>query len=195
MRSLGIATPSWVGYSRVDTSTATHSEGNRMKALASGIAPLLLIIAVGAAEPAQADLLARLEPANPTSGTELIVHVVNTEAPQCFPRGPIVTRTGNDLRVRLSVTDSCRPSDFTTQRDYPIGSFAAGIYSLGVEFCIVNPPPFPTDCGVILQTPFAVEGEVPAVSVPMDSGPLLTLMLVLLATVGARAMAARRKLD
>lgn len=159
------------------------------------VARFLLLTAIVTAEPARGELLATLEPASPTNGTELFVHVENTAAPQCFPPAPIITRIGSDLSVRLSVTDSCPPIDFTTQRDYSIGSFVAGIYSLRVEFCVVNPPPFPMECGVILQTPFEVAGESPAASVPIDSRSLLTLMLVLLAVVGANAIANRRNVD
>lgn len=140
-------------------------------------------------------MLATLEPANPTSGTELVVNVVNTAAPQCFPPAPNIARTDNDVSVRLSVTDTCPPSDFTTQRDYSIGSFESGNYSLRVEFCVVNPPPFPTNCGVILQTPFEVDGEATATSVPVDSKQLLTSILVLLAAVGAKALGAGRNID
>src|SRR5690606_39532815 len=74
-------------------------------------------------------------------------------------------------RVRLrSPAPHRHPHSFPTRRssdlDYSIGSFESGNYSLRVEFCVVNPPPFPTNCGVILQTPFEVDGEATATSVP-----------------------------
>jgi hypothetical protein len=154
---------------------------------------LPLLTALATPISARGELLASLQPTDPSAGIELYVHVVSTHGPQCFPPAANTTSADGDVYVRLSITDSCQPDNVTTERLYSIGSFVGGVYFLRVEFCVLNLPPFPADCRFILRTPFQVGGGSSAVPVPVDSKALNVGMLVLLAALGVGASGLQRR--
>jgi hypothetical protein len=68
------------------------------------------------------------------------------------------------------VTDACQSEDRVDERHYSMGSFQEGSYTVEVEYCALNPPPFPSPCSVVGRLAFDVVGMESVVAVPTNFG-------------------------
>ena len=146
----------------------------------SGIFLVLLstLAAVCMPREARCELLVTLEPQHAASNENVFIHVTSTTGPQCFSPDAVVEEAGNSLVLKLTVTDACGGNDYVAERRYLVGSFQEGFYTLDVEFCVLNPPPFPSGCHVISQLSFGVGGIAYVAAVPANSGYAITWLFM-----------------
>ena len=91
--------------------------------------------------------------------------------------------------MQLDYDDACPTQYLVPYRDYALGGFPAGTYNFVVMSCSNNPPPFPSECNVVLRASFGVLAPRTVDPAPLLS-PWATLML-LGGLVAATALYAR----
>jgi hypothetical protein len=108
----------------------------------------------------------------------VIARLSNGLSNACWPPATSIVRVNAKITLTLDYDDACPPQYILPSRDYALGAFPAGTYTFVVMSCSNNPPPFPTECHVLLQSQFSV---VPPPHI--DPAPMLSVwaMLALLA--------------
>ena len=132
-----------------------------------------------------------VSPSDPVIGQQIFVDVTSTTGPVCFPFAAVVSTVNSDVFVKLMAGDSCGAEDIASARSYPVGVLGEGTYSLHVEYCSDNPPPFPVDCSTIADIPLRVLGS-SIVAVPTNSWYAVLALIILVALAATKALSWRR---
>jgi hypothetical protein len=108
-------------------------------------------------------------PALPLAGQTVTARLSNGLSKACWPPATSITRDNVTVTIKLDYDDACPSQYLTPFRDYVLGAFPAGTYNLVVMSCSNNPPPFPSECNVLLRASLGVLAP-PVV----DPAPLLS---------------------
>jgi hypothetical protein len=129
-------------------------------------------------------------PALPLAGQAVTARLSNGLSKACWPPATSIVRDGGNVTIQLDYDDACPPQYIMPFRDYELGAFPAANYTLIVLSCSNNPPPFPSECNIVLQAPFSVLAPPP----PVVPAPVLSLwvMLALVAALVAATAAHMR---
>jgi hypothetical protein len=138
-----------------------------------------IVCALGAAAlgAATRPVIVQFSPALPVAGQTVTARLDNGQSKACWPPATSITRDGSDITVRLDYDDACPTQYLAPFHDYVLGALPADNYKLIVMSCSNNPPPFPSECNVLVQVPFVV-----LAARTVDPAPLLSpwIMLALL---------------
>jgi len=85
-----------------------------------------------------------------------VVATLTTGVKACWTAATQIVLNGTTNTISLDFDDSCPPGSLLLSRDYTLGVFAPGVYTLLVQSCTNNPPPFPSDCHTVLRQSFTV---------------------------------------
>ncbi|HET7065816.1 MAG TPA: hypothetical protein VFI49_16210 [Rudaea sp.] len=123
-------------------------------------------------------VVVQFSPALPLAGQTVTARLSNGLSKACWPPATSITRVNADITIQLDYDDACPAQYLMPFRDYILGAFPADNYNLIVISCSNNPPPFPSECNVVLQAPFSVLAPR-----PVEPAPVLSpwVMLALLA--------------
>lgn len=155
---------------------------------------LAVFVALCVSRAAYGEFVVTLNPEQPAENEDVFIHVVEPGGAQCFPPYSIVSMDGDSIIIELWSTDACAAEDYVSERDYRVGAFASGSYSLDVEFCVSNPPPFPSGCGPLANLSFNVAGagqEGRGLAVPINSKYAAILLALAVVFVSARRLIGR----
>ena len=158
----------------------------RSKAILIGLAAIAWALCAAPLRAATHPVVVEFMPALPVAGQTVTARLSNGLSKACWPPATSITRDYADITIRLDFDDACPPQYLLPYRDYVLGAFPADNYTLTVISCSNNPPPFPSECNVVLQAPFSVLAPG-----PVDPAPLLSVwaMLALIAAVVATTAA------
>lgn len=154
----------------------------RLNAMLIGLAVLAGAICAAPARAATHPVVVQFMPALPVAGQTVTARLSNGLSKACWPPATSITRDYGDITIRLDFDDACPPQYLLPYRDYVLGTFPADNYTLTVISCSNNPPPFPSECNVVLQAPFSV-----LVPRPVDPAPLLSPWVMLALAAGVVA--------
>lgn len=130
-------------------------------------------------------------PALPAAGQTVTARLSNGLSSACWPPATSTTQAGAQITLTLDFDDACSPQYLLPYRDYVLGAFGGGNYTLIVSSCSNNPPPFPSECHVVLRAGFAVIA--PITPAPILSPWALSVLAVLVAAAAVLAPAFRRR--
>lgn len=130
-------------------------------------------------------------PALPAAGQTVTARLSNGLSNACWPPATSVTQVNTQITLRLDYGDTCAPQNILPSRDYVLGAFDAGNYTLVVNSCSHNPPPFPTECNIVLQARFAVIA--PVTPAPILSPWALLMLAASIAAAAGLALTVRRR--
>jgi hypothetical protein len=152
-----------------------------------GLAAIACALSAAALGAATHPVVVQFIPALPVAGQTVTARLNNGLSKACWPPATSITRENADITIRLDYDDACPSQYLLPSRNYVLGAFPADNYNLVVISCSNNPPPFPSECNVILRAEFSV-----LAARTVDPAPILSpwMMLVLLAGLLA-ATAAR----
>jgi len=131
-------------------------------------------------------VVVQFSPALPVAGQTVTAQLSNGLSNACWPPATSTTRDSAVITIRLDYDDACPSQYLLPSRDYVLGAFPADNYNLVVLSCSNNPPPFPSECKVILRAPLSV-----LTARTIDPAPTLSpwVMLALLAALIAATAA------
>jgi len=173
-----------------DTGLSEVIEMARLHALLIALAALVCLL--GATVPLQAathPVVVEFSPAVPTPGQTVTAQLSNGQSKACWPPATSLTSDGANITMQLDYDDACPAQYLAPYRDYALGGFPAGTYNFVVMSCSNNPPPFPSECNVVLRASFVVLA--PRI---VEPAPLLSLwatLMLLAGLVAATALHAR----
>jgi hypothetical protein len=98
----------------------------------------------------------QFSPALPVAGQTVTARLSNGQSKACWPAPTSITRDNVVITIRLDYDDACPSQYLLPFRDYVLGAFPAGTYNLVVLSCSNNPPPFPSECNVVVRASFGV---------------------------------------
>ena len=130
-------------------------------------------------------------PALPAAGQTVTARLSNGLSNACWPPATSTTQVNADITLTLDYDDACPPQYILPYRDYILGAFPGGNYTLIVNSCSNNPPPFPNECHIVLRAGFAVIA--PITPAPILSPWALFTLAGLVATAAAFALTLRRR--
>lgn len=131
-------------------------------------------------------------PALPLAGQTVTARLSNGLSNACWPPATSTTQVNTEITLTLDFDDACPPQYIMPYRDYVLGAFGAGNYTLIVNSCSNNPPPFPNECSIVLQAGFAVITPVTPAPV-LSPWTLLALAGLVAATAGFSLTLTRRR--
>lgn len=154
----------------------------RSNAILIGLAAFACALCAAPLRAATHPVVVQFMPALPVAGQTVTARLSNGLSKACWPPATSITRDYGDITIRLDYDDACPPQYLLPYRDYVLGAFPADNYNLTVISCSNNPPPFPSECNVVLTAQFSV-----LVPRPVDPAPLLSpwVMIGLIAGVTA----------
>jgi hypothetical protein len=162
----------------------------RLNAILIGLAAIACTLCAMPLRAATHPVVVQFSPALPLAGQTVTARLNNGLSNACWPPATSITRDYADITIRLDFDDACPSQYLLPSRDYVLGAFPADNYNLIVISCSNNPPPFPSECNVILRAPFSVLAPR-----TVDPAPILSpwVMLALLAAlIAATAVHLRR---
>jgi hypothetical protein len=165
----------------------------RLNAILIGLAAIACALCAAPLRAATHPVVVQFMPALPVSGQTVTARLSNGLSKACWPPATSITRDGGNITIRLDYDDACPAQYLLPFRDYVLGAFPADNYNLAVTSCSNNPPPFPSECNVVLTAHFSV-----LVPGPVDPAPVLSpwvmlaLMAAMAATAAARVRSVRR---
>ena len=162
-----------------------------MKKLLIGIVAIAWALAAAPLRAATHPVVVQFIPALPATGQTVTARLSNGLSNACWPPATSVTQVNTQITLRLDYGDTCAPQNILASRDYVLGAFDAGNYTLVVNSCSHNPPPFPSECNTVLQAPFAVIA--PVTPAPILSPWALLTLTVLTAAAAGLALRVRRR--
>jgi hypothetical protein len=121
-----------------------------------GFAAIVCALGAAALGAATHPVVVQFSPALPVAGQTVTAQLNNGQSKACWPPATSITRDSADITIRLDYDDACPSQYLLPSRDYVLGAFPADNYNLIVLSCSNNPPPFPSECNVVLQAPFSV---------------------------------------
>jgi len=128
----------------------------RLNTLLIGFAGLVCASGAVPLRAATHPVVVQFRPALPLAGQTVTARLSNGQSKACWPPATSITRDNATVTINLDYDDAC-PSQYQTPfRDYVLGGFPAGTYNLLVMSCSNNPPPFPSECNVVLRSSFGV---------------------------------------
>lgn len=130
-------------------------------------------------------------PALPAAGQTVTARLSNGLSNACWPPATSTTQVGTEITLTLDFDDACPPQYIMPYRDYVLGAFAGGNYTLIVNSCSNNPPPFPNECNIVLRAGFAV--ITPVTPAPVLSPWALLVLTGLVAAAAGFALTLRRR--
>jgi hypothetical protein len=130
-------------------------------------------------------------PALPAAGQTVIARLSNGLNNACWPPATSTTQAIADITLTLDYDDACPTQYIAPYRDYVLGAFGGGNYTLIVNSCSNNPPPFPNECNIVLRAGFAVIA--PITPAPILSPWALLTLAGLVATAAGFALRLRRR--
>jgi len=135
------------------------SEGTvmtRLNTLLIGFAGLVCASGAVPLRAATHPVVVQFRPALPLAGQTVTARLSNGQSKACWPPATSITRDNATVTIKLDYDDACPSQYLTPFRDYVLGGFPAGTYNLLVMSCSNNPPPFPSECNVVLRSSFGV---------------------------------------
>jgi hypothetical protein len=158
----------------------------RLHAILIGLAAIACTLCAVPLRAATHPVVVQFSPALPVAGETVTAQLNNGLSKACWPPATSITRDATVITIRLDYDDACPSQYLLPSRDYTLGAFPAGNYNLVVLSCSNNPPPFPSECNVIVQAQFSVAA--PRI---IEPAPILSLwmMLALLAALIAATAA------
>jgi len=121
-----------------------------------GLAAIVCALCAGALAAATRPVVVQFSPALPVAGQTVTARLNNGQSRACWPPATSITRDSSDITIRLDYDDACPSQYLAPYRDYVLGPLPADNYNLVVLSCSNNPPPFPSECNVLVQVSFAV---------------------------------------
>ncbi len=128
----------------------------RQKTLLIGLAAVACALGATALGAATHPVAVHFIPALPVADQTVTARLDNGLSKACWPTATSIARDGVTVTIRLDYDDACPSQYLLPYRDYVLGGFPAGTYSLVVISCSNNPPPFPSECNVVLRASFGV---------------------------------------
>jgi len=128
----------------------------RVNTLLIGLAALVCLAGAVPLWAATHPVVVQFSPALPVAGETVTARLSNGLSRACWPPATSITRDNTDVTIKLDFDDACPTQYLTPFRDYVLGSFPAGTYNLVVLSCNNNPPPFPSECTVVLRATLGV---------------------------------------
>jgi len=156
----------------------------RQNTLLIGLVAVACALGAAVLEAATHPVTVQFSPALPVADQTVTARLQNGLSKACWPAATSIARDGVNVTIQLDYDDACPSQYLLPYRDYVLGGFPAGTYRLVVMSCSNNPPPFPSECNVVLQATFGVLAPR-----TVDPAPLLSPW-VLLALLGALVAAA-----
>jgi len=142
----------------------------RLNRLLIGLAALACLPGAAPLWAATHPVVVQFIPALPVAGQTVTARLSNGLSKACWPPATSIVRDNSTtVTIKLDCDDACPSQYLTSFRDYALGAFPAGTYNLVVMSCSNNPPPFPSECSVVLRATFGVLA--PRV---IDPAPLLS---------------------
>jgi hypothetical protein len=177
---------------RPDPELSEVIEMARLNRSLIGLAAIGWALAAAPLHAATHPVVVQFIPALPVAGQTVTARLSNGLSNACWPPATSVTQVYAEITLRLDYSDTCAPQNILPWRDYVLGAFPAGNYTLIVNSCSHNPPPFPTECNIVLRAPFAVLRPVePAPG--LTGAAMVALIAGLIAAAGGYARALRRR--
>ena len=152
-----------------------------------GLAAIVCALGAAALGAATHPVVVQFSPALPVAGQTVTARLNNGLSRACWPSATSITRDNAKITIRLDYDDACPSQYLLPYRDYVLGAFPADNYTLVVISCSNNPPPFPSECNVVLEVPFAVLAPR-----TVDPAPALSPWVMLALLGGLVAAAATR---
>ena len=128
----------------------------RQNRLLIGLAAVACALGAAALQAATHPVTVRFIPALPVADQTVMARLENGQSKACWPAATSIARDGVTVTIQLDYDDACPSQYLLPYRDYVLGGFPAGTYSLVVMSCSNNPPPFPSECNVVLRASFGV---------------------------------------
>jgi hypothetical protein len=143
-----------------------------------GLAAIVCALGAAALGAATHPVVVQFSPAQPMAGQTVTAQLNNGLSKACWPPATSITRENADITIHLDYDDACPSQYLLPSRDYVLGAFPADNYNLIVISCSNNPPPFPSECNVVLQAPFSVlAAPRPVVPAPVLSAWVMLALL------------------
>jgi len=163
----------------------------RLNAMLIGLAAVLCALCAPPLTAASRPVVVQFSPALPVAGQTVTAQLNNGQSKACWPPATSITRENADITIRLDYDDACPSQYLTPFRDYVLGAFPADNYNLVVISCSNNPPPFPSECNVVLHAPFSVLAARTVDPAPISPWLMLALLAGLVATTASHVRAVR----
>jgi len=157
----------------------------RLNASMIRLAAVVCVLSAATLGAATRPVVVQFSPALPVAGQTVTARLTNGQSKACWPPATSVTRDGSEITVRIDYDDACPSQYLSPFRDYVLGALPADNYKLIVMSCSNNPPPFPSECNVLLQVPFAV-----LAARTIDPAPMLSSWATLMLLAGLLAATA-----
>jgi len=158
----------------------------RLNTLLIGLAALVCLSGATPLWAAAHPVVVQFRPALPVAGETVTARLSNGLSKACWPPATSITRENSDVTITLDFDDACPTQYLMPFRDYVLGGFAAGTYNLVVLSCNNNPPPFPSECNVVLRATLGVLAPR-----TVDPAPLLSPWVTFVLVGGLFAVTAR----
>jgi hypothetical protein len=128
----------------------------RQNTLLIGLAAVACALGAAGLGAATHPVTVQFSPALPVADQTVTARLENGLGKACWPAATSITRVGVNVTIQLDYDDACPSQYLLPYRDYVLGGFPAGTYKLVVVSCSNNPPPFPSECNIVLQASFGV---------------------------------------
>ena len=139
-------------------------------------------------------VVVEFSPALPLAGQTVTARLSNGQSKACWPPATSITRANATTIIQLDYDDACPPQYLMPFRDYVLGAYPADNYRLQVLSCSNNPPPFPSECHIVLEAPFSVLSPRPVEPAPAVSAWLMLVLFGgLVATTAAHVRSLRHR--
>jgi len=180
---------------RADTGLSEVIEMARLNALLIGLAAVLCALGVTPLAAATRPLVVQFSPALPVAGQTVTARLNNGLSKACWPPATSITRQNSDITIQLDYDDACPSQYLLPYRDYVLGALPADNYNLTVVSCSNNPPPFPSECNVLVQVSFSVLAARAVDPAPLSPWLMLALFggLVVITATHHRAVRHRQR--
>jgi len=163
----------------------------RLNSLLIGLAAVACTLGAEPLRAATHPVVVQFSPALPVAGQTVTARLSNGQSKACWPPATSITREYANITVRLDFDDACPSQYLQPFRDYVLGAFPADNYNLEVISCSNNPPPFPSECNVVLRGAFSVLAARTVDPAPLSPWLMLALLGGLLATAATHVRSIR----